>query len=411
MAAIEIVTGLTVVLLLGLLVSLISKRLRIPNVLFLLVLGFVLGLFTMGGKQLFYFEPDLLLGLSIIALAIIVFYGASSFEFRALDSNSTVVLRLVSIFLVLNLGVLTIVFNWLSFGYFSLSTVLLSVIFAALMSGTDAATVLSIFKDKTNNVLDFLKIEAVFNTPLTVLIPFLILDLLENIHFDQNSVVNTLAISISPFLLNILVGIGAGVLVGLIMLRALRKFYHASLSPVIMVTSALLSYVLAENLSGNGVIAAATLGMFFGNFAIRQKESLQEFNLQLSSILEILVFVMVGLIININLQPIALFQAFILFLIMVIIRWVSLLLSLPKDQFSHRERTFIILNMPKGLAVAVVILTIGVTLLNNATLASTVLADGLQQVLDMAVLVTILSLIVTSIMSILSKKFIRIKLQ
>ena len=413
MDALGLITSLTALLLAGLLVSLLSKHYRMPNILLLLLLGYVLGKLTINGIPLFQYEEILFVGIAILSLVVIVFSGASTFEYKALDKSTTSVLRLVGLFMAFNLIFLTFATHLLFFREFTALTVLLSAIFAALMSGTDAASVLSMFKDKANRVLDFLKLEAIFNTPFTVIIPFILLQMINVFAVSEsNSFTATVANQTGPFLLNILVGLGSGVLVSLIVLRLMRKFYNAALSPTALLTAALLSYVLAENLQGDGVIAVATLGFSFANIAVKNKESLQEFNFMLSGILEILVFVLVGMIININLEPVFLLKAFLLFIIGIIIRALTINVSLNPEEFTKRERWFIILNMPKGLAVAVVILTLGVSIIGKEPFVSDgLLSYGLQQMLDLSVMVTLFSLILSSILSVFSKRFIRIKIE
>lgn len=412
MDALTVISGLTAILLLGLLVSLFSKHYRMPNILLLILLGFLLGKITIDGNPVFVFDELLLVGVAILSLVVIVFSGTSNFKLEVVDDSSSSVLRLVGLFLFFNLTVLTFSTHLLFFNGITAQTIMFSAIFSTIMSGTDAATVLSMFKDKSNKVLDFLKLEAIFNTPFTVIVPFVLLELINAFTYGDNSLTSTLANQTGPFLLSILAGLGSGVLVSIIVLRLMRKFYNATLSPTALLTAALLSYVLAENLSGDGIIAVATLGISFANITVKRKESLQEFNFMLSGILEILVFVMVGLIININIEPTFLLKGLILFFIGLVLRFITIQVSSEPKQFTNRERWFMILNMPKGLAVAVVILTLGVSVINaEPYISNEFLRNSLSQMLDLTVIVMLYSLILSSIISVFSKKFIRIKLQ
>ncbi len=413
MDALGLITSLTVLLLLGLLVSLLSKHYRMPNILLLLLLGYGLSKLSVDGIKIFQYDEVLFVGIAILSLVVIVFSGSSTFEYKALDKGTASVLRLVGLFMIFNLIFLTLATHLIFFDRFSAETILLSAIFSALMSGTDTASVLSMFKDKTNKVLNFLKLEAIFNTPFTVIIPFILLQMM-NVFATSNSssFITTITSQMEPFLLNILVGLGSGVLVSIIILRLMRRFYNAALSPTALLTAALLSYVLAENLQGDGVIAVATLGFSFANIAVKNKESLQEFNFMLSGILEILVFVLVGMIININTSPVFLLKAMSLFIIGIIIRGLTINIVLDPEEFTKRERWFMILNMPKGLTVAVVILTLGVSVIGKEPfLSNELLSSGLHTIIDLSVMITLFSLLLGSALSIFSKKFIRIKLE
>ena len=50
-----------------------------------------------------------------------------------------------------------------------------------------------------------------------------------------------------------------------------KKQYSEILSPVTLIASTILTYILAEELGGNGVLAVTTLGLFFGNVYIKRK--------------------------------------------------------------------------------------------------------------------------------------------
>ena len=65
-------------------------------------------------------------------------------------------------------------------------------------------------------------------------------------------------------------------------------------------TAAILSFILAENLGGNGVLAVTTMGLFVGNMIVKEKGSITEFASLFSLMLELLVFVLLGLVIEIR---------------------------------------------------------------------------------------------------------------
>ena len=83
---------------------------------------------------------------------------------------------------------------------------------------------------------------------------------------------------LKDFILRFVAGIGAGFLVGIIIFKVMKKAYSEILSPLAVITAALLTYILAENLGGNGVLAITTMGLFFGNVYVKQKIQLMEFS-------------------------------------------------------------------------------------------------------------------------------------
>ncbi len=245
-----LLTYLAIILLIGLITSIISQKFRIPNILLLLLIGIGLGRIDYRGGPLIEFPEIFMTSISILALVMIVFDSSSRFSLKKVDYFSLHTLWLSIVFLIFNLIFLTI-FTMLIFG---VKSVFLALIFAALMSGTSPAVVLSMFKNVKNKVFDFLGLESLLNTPLVVLIPFIILDLKTTL--KDELIISTFIEQFVPLLQQFVVGIGSGVLIGLIMFKFMRKRYSVVLSPLAVITSALLAYIIAENLDGNGVLAS-----------------------------------------------------------------------------------------------------------------------------------------------------------
>jgi potassium/hydrogen antiporter len=364
-----LLTYLAVILLLGLLTSIISQRFKIPNVLLLLLIGIGLGRIDYGGTAIISFPEVFMTSISILALVMIVFDSSSRFNIKRVDYFSLHTLWLSIVFLLLNLILLTIA-TMLIFG---VKSIFLALIFASLMSGTSPAVVLSMFKNVKDKVFDFLGLESLLNTPLIVLIPFIILDL-------QDALKGEIKIAIfidqlGPLLQQFVVGVGAGVLIGLIMFKFMRKVYSAVLSPLAVITSALLAYIIAENLDGNGVLAVTSMGLLFGNVYVKQKFQLREFATVFSNSLEILVFVLIGLVVVIPFTWPFLLKSLILFLIYLVIRYFAIIFALRGMDFTNKEKIFMSLNAQKGIAVAVVVFTLanleieGISIILNLSLA------------------------------------------
>ena len=372
-------TYLAVILLIGLLTSILSQKFRIPNILLLLLIGIGLGKITTEEGPLIHFPPLFLTGISILALVMIVFDSASRFKLKKVDYFSLHTLWLSVVFLVFNLIFLTM-FTMLIFG---VKSIFLALMFAALMSGTDPAAVLTMFKNASNKVFEFLRLEALLNTPLVVLLPFIILDLKRAL--KDEIVISTFIEQLAPLLQQFVVGIGSGVLIGLVMFKFMRKKYSVVLSPLAVITSALLAYIIAENLDGNGVLAVTSMGLLFGNVYLKQKFQLQEFASVFSNSLEILVFVLIGIMIAIPFSSEFLVKSFILFIFYLLIRFSAIMFSLRGMNFAFKEKVFMSLNVQKGIAVAVVVFsfaTFGIT--------------GIETILDLVLAFMLYSIILST---------------
>ncbi|MBN2423353.1 cation:proton antiporter [Candidatus Woesearchaeota archaeon] len=410
MNPLQYLTDLTVVLLIGLICGMISRKLQLPNMLLLLLAGMGLSRLKYNGNLVFDFSHGFLISISVLTLVMIVFDGSSRFKLKELNTFSKFALKVVIIFLILNLTILGVATSYL----FNIKNVFLCLIFAAVMSGTDPGAVLTLFKNSTNKVIELLKIESVLNTPIIVLIPFIILDLME---LNVN-VFSTFVEQVNPFLQQIITGVGTGIVIGIIVFRAMKKFYSENLSPLILITAALLTYILAESLGGNGVLGVSILGIFFGNFYVKEKEVLQEFSSMLASSLEILVFILIGFIVPISIGVDFFLKSMLLFILLIFLRFIAIYLAYLNDHINLKEKIFMSLNATKGIAVAVVafilskekiskyILQDGVRTLTSFDLIE---INGTSTLITLMILFIIYSMILASISTKFSKYFIRKK--
>lgn len=412
MAVLEILTKLAFVLFLGVVMGLVAKKIRLPPMLLLILSGVVLSNISVNGQPLIQFSNDFLISASILALVMIVFKDSSTFSLKDVDIYSESAAKIAVIFLVLNLLFLSVAV----FSIFHIGNVLLSLIFAAVMSGTDPGAVLSLFQTKSNRITDVLKFESVINTPIIVLIPFILLDIME---IGQGIFTNFLG-HFYPFLQQIITGIGTGVFVGIIVFRFMRRFYSERLSPLTLITSALLTYIISENLGGNGVLAVTVLGVFFGNVTVKKKPELLEFSTMLSNTLEIIVFVLIGFLLPLKLDLWFMIKSILLFIIMIVIRFAALQIVYINDHVNLKERIFMALNCTKGIAVAVVAFLVSTYVLQIPTLQEGVKViqelpfisiQGSQTIIDLMVLFIIYSIILSSVMARFSQVFIRLKVE
>ncbi len=374
-------TFLAVILLIGIICSIISRRFRLPNVLLLLVFGVILNNIHYNGMPLVHFPNEIMAAIAVLAVAMIVFDSASRLKLGALDTLDKKALELAFVFFLFAAVIITAVSH-----YLLKLDIFYSVIFASLMAGTAADVALNKAK---NRALHILNAEAAINTLFVIFISLIVLSTKQAMGVFT---MDKLASQLVPILQQITTGIGAGVLVGLIVFRIVKKNYYDWLSPIILIASALLAYVLAENINGNPVLAAATIGIFFGLVRVKEKEELQSFSSVFSHLLMILVIILVGLLVNIAPSWEVMVDALIIYLIICVIRLVSIKAT---ADVSNKEAVFMTLNAPKGVAVAVVVLIL-----------STMALDNFAALRDIALIVMIYSLFVSSVTMIFTKQLI-----
>jgi NhaP-type Na+/H+ or K+/H+ antiporter len=85
-----------------------------------------------------------------------------------------------------------------------------------------------------------------------------------------------------------------GIVIAIIALKLIKKLTHVSLSFVLMVLAALLSFVLAEQLDGLGVVAVIAFGLFIANTAVREKRHLLVFEHEVGVVVTVVALLLLG---------------------------------------------------------------------------------------------------------------------
>ena len=389
-----VLTSFVIVIIVGILMSLLANKLKMSNVLFLLITGLILG-YVANITGIISFSTEGMITIGVLALVLIVFYGSSKFKFQSIDEFSVTALKLIGTFLLFNLVFFSLFISWLFFGEWTIVSILYACVFAIIMVGTDPASVFSLMKSKKSEIIDLLEVEAILNTPVMVILPFIILDIILK---SGNLVVLNWQDYTTQIFQQVLVGIGAGVFVGIIFFKAMKHFYSEDLSPLAIITSAILAYVLAENLGGNGVLSVAILGFFFGSISLANKSSLQAFSGIVSNSLEILVFILIGFIIKVDLSATFILKSLFVFAVMLLARYLAVRISLRRKDYTPKEQWFIVLNMPKGIAVAVLVFSLSVFGISQ-----------LETLNSLMLLMMLYSIILSSVVTYHSEHFIRVK--
>ena len=365
---------LSLLLLLGVVIEFVSRKIRFPDILLLLVIGAVVGQITA-----MEFNQGFLASLGTFALVMILFESTSKFKPREISQLSPYAIKLSVVFLLVNLFALTIFTHLFFRGGFAWKDVALSMLFAAIMSGTSPSAVLSILSEKSSKLIELIEFESILNTPFTVIIPLVILKL-------YLGVLQTADVIAFSFLQEIMTGVGTGFVIGLIAFRAMRTVYVEKLSPLVIIAIALVTYTLATHLNGSGVLAVTALGIVFGVTSVREKESLQQFVSIFTSFLKIAVFILLGLLIKIPLEKSFLIKSIILFLIYLFIRFAAVGFTFKTSDLDFREKLFLSLNVSKGVAVAVVAFVV----------AASITTPYIKILLDLIFLFIFYSIIVSS---------------
>ncbi|NIA03996.1 MAG: hypothetical protein GWP09_01460 [Nitrospiraceae bacterium] len=342
-------------LFIGILISIFSAKIKTSDIIFLILAGVGIGY-----THIVSFPPIFLTSLAILALAMIVFDATSRLKLKEIDTLSMKGIKLALLFASFVMLFLTPFIMLIDYHYRGIYGLFLAFLFTSIMTGTSPSVVMSMMKEGKKKAVRLLEIESIINTPLTVIIPTIILDLFMslNMHTSNHSV----ALSGMPFFLDItkaffmkiIVGFGTGLFLGLIIFKFMRNTYSKVISPLVTITTAILAYGIAEALGGNGVLSVTTLGVMFGNIYVKSKMSLQEYSQTFSSILRILVFMLIGIASSLPLNWIFWLRALLIFTFYTIIRGITIAIIFKNSNLKPQEKLFMTLNGPKGIAVVVV---------------------------------------------------------
>jgi len=357
----------------GVIVANLMKKVRIPDTFLLLLVGLVCGptiwqnpavasyidlvIVDVGAMSV---VPDFL---RTLALVLIVFTGAFNLDFYELKRFSNVSINLAFLIVVLNTVILGVAAKFI----FALGWIP-ALLIGAIISGTDASVVFT-FEDslkKFGNVLPVLKVESIINSPLSVLIPVLFLDLLE----ISPGTVLAPGVYISQFWQMIVAGIGSGIVIGLgitkIIGRMLREY-----SALIIFSIALLTFGLSEAVGGSGMLGVAVAGFIIGNLGFPHKERVREFQSEFSDMLRISVFTLLGAQIFLDLNPLLLLVEFLFALLVFVLRpiFVTYIARDMRKEMTYEEFALLRFAGPRGISAAAIVpiaaIALGDTLIMN----------------------------------------------
>jgi NhaP-type Na+/H+ or K+/H+ antiporter len=128
---------------------------------------------------------------------------------------------------------------------------------------------------------------------------------------------------------------------------------------------------------------------------VKQKFQLREFASVFSNSLEILVFVLIGLIVVIPFSLEFFIKSVALFALHLIIRFSAIIFSLRGMDFTLKEKIFMSLNAQKGIAVAVVVFSF-----------ATLNISGMDVILNLVLAFMLYSIILSSVVFRMAKFFV-----
>ena len=285
------------------LVAVVSKRLRFPFTIGLVIIGLLIGWFARNLSVLqplsaLRLTPDIVL---FVFLPVLLFESAFNIDTRSLMKNIPAVFMLAVPAMLISTGVVGVLLYYLlQIPFWN------SLLFGALISATDPVAVISLFKQMgvPKRLQLLVEGESLFNDGTALVVFKLILGIIVVGNFTGATVTK----GVLDFFVISIGGTVLGAAMGMLFARIMEKVWHIPLVEIAMSTIlAHSSFIIAEHLFHvSGVIATVIAGLTLGSYG-RTKISpdvlghLEAFWEYLAFICNSLIFLLVGLSVNLAL--------------------------------------------------------------------------------------------------------------
>lgn len=277
---------ITLVLLLAIIATKISNRSGLPALLLFLALGLI---FSALGYDFNNFK--LAENIATIALMIIMFYGGFGTNWTMGKGTAKEAITLAS------LGVFaTAMLTGLFCHYILKINFLESMLLGSVVASTDYASVSNILVSKKLNLkystAPLLEIESGSNDPTAYTMTMVFLSLLSGYSVSVPIII----------LQQVVLGIIGGFLLGYIFIKIIEKLSldEDGLFSVFIATMMIGTYAITSLAGGNGFLALYILGIYIGNHEFRRKRDVVFFYDGLSTIFQIAMFFLLGLLSDIH---------------------------------------------------------------------------------------------------------------
>lgn len=329
-----IIFGASVLLLISIFAGKAASRLRVPALLIFLLVGMFAGSEGPGGVE--FEDPWVAQLFGVLALAFIIFSGGlhSSWKRVAPVLGPGVSLSTVGVFLT---AILLGLFAHLILGFSLLTGLLLG----AIVSSTDAAAVFSVMSSSgtrlKGNMKELLEFESASNDPMAVILTLGFVHLITSPGASYWSMLYLLIVQMA---LGLLIGYGMGKAIIFIVNR-LRLDYEG-LYPVLTLSLVLFTYGATAAIGGSGFLAVYIAGLIMGGSEFINKKSLTRFHDALAWLLQITMFLILGLLVfPSKLVPVIFSGIAASIFLIFIARPLGVFLSLPFGKTGLSEKIFI----------------------------------------------------------------------
>ena len=335
---------ITAILAIGIALQVVASRVRVPSVLFLILVGVLIGPEGLGFVTAETFGDGLstVVGLSV---AIIVFEGGFHLRRDRLNEAPTTIKRMITIgALVMFIGTALAVRLFLTDDWG------IAFLIGALLIATGPTVITPILQviDVRGHVASTLEAEGILNDVTAAVLAIVV--------FETVVIANDPTAVPVGFLTRLVAGIGVGMVVAsavYVVLIELDAPGADAKRTVRLVTlgGAFVAYGLAESVAPEtGVAAAAAAGVLLGNVDLPHRAEVEGFGRDLTLVALSFVFISLAALIEFDtLLGLGVGGVAVVVAVTLVIRPVVVFLSARDDAFTRNERLFVSLVGPRGI--------------------------------------------------------------
>ena len=333
-------------LLVAVLLDDLAARVRVPGILMVLLLGLLIEnhVDVVGSREITLLSLEQAKQITQAALVLVLFFGGLTTNWQQVRGVIPPAARLATIGVLITAALITLViFGFgLSQGTESIAVLLPRSLFVgAMVASTDASAVLALLRPLQGRLpkplTDLIECESGFNDPIAVVLAGLALALAGGEGVGAGVLVTDL---VRQFLLGILIGfLGGSLTVQLLGTR--MGLNQTAMLPVVSLALLMVLSGGTSLLGGSSLLAAYVAGLVLGNSADLDQNGLEEAHSSYAKMAELLLFLCMGLVVNPQDVVHSAVLAFVLFLVMQLVRLLMVQILLWRTTFSHGERIFV----------------------------------------------------------------------
>lgn len=335
--------SLSYMILLGLVLAFILKQIKIPALIGFLLTGIILGPFVL--NQIDSSILSISSELRTIALVVILLRAGFMLKIDELKENGIGALLLT--FLPATFEVIgTVIFTNLFLDWTLIDGFMLGTILAAVSPAVVVPRMIKLIEQGMGyqrKVPQMVMAGASADDIFVILLFSLSVSLKESNKIDWMTIIN--------FPISILLGIGLGLFIGYILVKLFKKVHMRDTVKVLIILSMSFMFISFEKswIEYSGLLAVLCLAlMILKEYELLADRLLKKYE-KIWVFAEMLLFILVGALLNLTLLKTIGLIAFLLILFILTTRTIGVLVSVSMTQLNKSEKTFVALSyMPKA---------------------------------------------------------------